>query len=239
LAEADRDRGDVLGLGLGSPGPLSYSQGKLWDPGNLPGWAEFPLRDRLADRLGLPVVLDNDANMAALGEFWIGAGRDVRDMILFTLGTGVGSGIVLDGNVFHGHFENAAELGHMIVVPDGRRCTCGQDGCLEAYSSANAAVSLALEAAQRQPDSLLRARLQSRGTLDSVDLVQACEAGDQTALEVWDTVCRMLAVACVNVQHALNVELIVLGGGMADAGRLLLECVQRHFDRLTWKLMAD
>ncbi|UCG33195.1 MAG: ROK family protein [Phycisphaerales bacterium] len=239
LADAGRRRDDLLSVGIGSPGPLSHSEGKLHDPGNLPGWKGFPLRDRLAKRLGRPVALDNDANMAALGEFWKGAGQGVRDMVLFTLGTGVGSGIILDGLVFHGRFENGAELGHTIVVPGGRPCSCGQRGCLEAYSSATAAVDQAVEAARREPESKLRAMLEARGSLTAEDLEATCREGDAAAEAVWDIVCHMLAVACVNVQHGFNVELIVLGGGMSGAGELLLSCVQRHFDRETWKLAED
>jgi glucokinase len=239
IAEAGADRARLLGAGLGSPGPLSYSQGKLWNPGNLPGWEGFPLRDRLADRLGISVAMDNDANVAALGEYWLGAGLGTRNMVMFTLGTGVGSGVILEGRVYRGHFENAAELGHMIVMPGGRRCTCGQAGCLEAYSSAAAAAQLAAESAARNPDSIFATRLQNQSTLNSEDVVEACRAGDPAALEIWDTVGRMLGVACVNVQHAFNVEMVVLGGGMSAAGELLLECVRKHFRRLTWKLAAD
>jgi glucokinase len=239
LAEHGHRVDELLAVGIGSPGPLSPSGGFLINPGNLPGWQGFPLRDRLSDRLAKPVVLDNDANLAAFGEYWGGAGHGVRNMALFTLGTGVGSGIILDGHVFHGFHENGAELGHTIIQPGGRPCSCGQFGCLESYSSATAAVAQAIEAAERHPDSHLRAILDDRGAVTPLDIEEACRAGDAAAVDVWETACRMLAVACVNTQHAFNVELIAIGGGMSGAGDLLLDSVQRHFSELTWNLAED
>ena len=239
LRAAGVDRDDLTGAGIGAPGPMLYSEGRLLDPGNLPGWKGFALRERLADRLGLAVAMDNDANLAALGEWWIGAGRGVRDMALFTLGTGVGGGVILDGELLRGHFANGAELGHMILVPDGRECACGQHGCLEAYSSATAAAAIATELAQAHATSMLRTVLDRKGTLSSEDLVRACLAGDEIAVQAWKTVCFHLGAACVNVQHVLNVELIVFGGGMSGAGPLLLDAVRESFDKLTWKLAQD
>lgn len=233
-------RGEIVGAGLGAPGPAAYSKGRLGNPGNLPGWRGFGLRDRLAERLGMGVAFGNDANMAALGEHWVGAGRGVGSLVLFTLGTGVGSGVILGGQVFGGHNENGGELGHLIVEMEGRKCACGQRGCVEAYASASAAAAMATEAlAAGESGSVLKGVLKEKGRIASEDVVEAVRAGDVLATGVWERVCRALGAACVGVQHAFNVELVLLGGGMAGAGACLLECVRKHLEELTWELVSD
>ena len=138
LAQCQVPLGQLGAVGVGSPGPLSVRQGVIINPGNLPGFSNLPIRALLSARLKAPVVLENDANSACWGEFWMGAGKDVTDMVMFTLGTGIGGGIVCNGELVHGSGDNGAELGHMIIEPGGRLCTCGQRGCLEAYASATA-----------------------------------------------------------------------------------------------------
>ena len=239
LAESRLDSMAVAGVGIGAPGPADYSKGLLLVPANLPGWNDFPLRDRVAERLGLSVAFDNDANLAALGEWWTGAGSGVDNLVMLTLGTGVGSGIILDGRVFRGLHKNGAELGHMIIAQDGRTCGCGQRGCLESYSSANAAAEMAREAAREHRGSYLQRKLERCEKITAEDLVEAVRSGDAAAREVWDRVCKSLAVACVNIQHVLNVELVVLGGGMADAGATLLDSVRGHFTKQSWTLAQD
>ena len=146
LADASLCRSDMVGVGVGAPGPLSHRTGRIIRSANLPGWVDVPIRDLLARRLEVSVALDNDGNAAAFGEFWAGVGREGEDLCMLTLGTGVGAGVIISGCVFHGHFENAAEVGHMIVVADGIPCPCGQRGCLEQYASA-AGVARRVEAA--------------------------------------------------------------------------------------------
>jgi len=136
MAEAGFVAGDVLGVGIGAPGPLDRDEGIIVNAPNLPGMTDFPMRDRVANALGLPAALENDANAAALGEFLLGAGREVESLVMITLGTGVGGGIILDGHIWHGSRDFAGEVGHMIVQPDGLPCNCGQRGCLEQYASA-------------------------------------------------------------------------------------------------------
>ena len=143
LLDASLERYAVIGVGVGAPGPLSHRSGRIIRSANLAGWVDVPIRDRLSDMLELPVTFDNDASAAAFGEFRFGAGEGAGDLVMLTLGTGVGAGVILDGRVLRGHFENAAELGHMIVVCDGLRCACGQRGCLEAYASATSVAASA------------------------------------------------------------------------------------------------
>ena len=154
-------RSDLVGVGVGCPGPLRIRDGCIIRTANLPGWNDVPLRDRLHAQFDLPVTLDNDGNAAAYGEFWVGAGRGSEDLVMLTLGTGVGAGVVLGGRLLHGHFDNAAELGHMIVVPDGLPCRCGQRGCLEQYSSAGAVAQRVITAIQAGEPCELADRVQA------------------------------------------------------------------------------
>ncbi len=238
-AEGGADRANVVGVGIGAPGPLSPSRGVIIKSANLPGFKNVPMRDELARRTGLPARLDNDANAAAYAEFWVGAGRGARDMVLFTLGTGVGAGVIVGGQLLRGHFENAGELGHTIVQPDGRPCPCGQRGCLEQYASANAVALLVIEAARAGARTKLADLPGGIEAATAERVAQAARDGDEVACRIWDGACRHLAIACVNVQHAYNPARIVLGGGMSAAGDMLLAAVRAHVVALRWSLIDD
>jgi len=237
LAEAGVDPGDVAGLGIGSPGPLDLAAGVVIATPNIPGMRNLPLRDLLSEAMDLPAVLDNDANVAGFGEWLCGAGGRSGDMVLLTLGTGVGSGIVIDGKVFHGAHGIGAELGHMVLVPDGEICNCGQRGCLERYCSATfmsrAAAAMLGDIGR---ESLLRDAMSRRGELTAKDVSEARAAGDEFAAAVWDSMTRHLARGCVSIARILDPQRIVLGGGMAAAGEALLEPVRRHFRTMHWCL---
>ena len=137
--------GKLLGVGIGVPGIIDMQTGMMRDSPNLPGWSEYPVRNEIEKRLGAPVILENDANAAAFGEKWLGAGRHVGDMAMLTLGTGVGGGLVLNGKIWHGMTGMAGEFGHMTVDPEGQLCGCGNRGCLEQYASATAIMRMARE----------------------------------------------------------------------------------------------
>ena len=239
LGDARVGHADAVGLGVGAPGPLDFQKGTIIRSANLPGWHDVPIRDNLSQRLDLPVVLDNDANAAAFGEFWAGAGREGGDLVMLTLGTGVGAGVVLDGRLLHGHFDNAAELGHMIVEVDGLPCPCGQHGCLEQYSSASAVGRRVETAIRNGENSSLAQAVKDGVSIDSHAVAEAARSGDELCLRIWDESCALLAVACVNIQHAFNPAAIVLGGGMAEAGSFLIDRVRDQFHRRTWKLCED
>ncbi len=226
--------GDVVAVGIGSPGPLSPTSGIIYRSANLPGWENVPLRDRVSEALRRPVAMDNDANVAAYGEYKCGGGAS-DDMVLITLGTGVGTGAIVNGEILHGHFENASEWGHMIVAVDGRACNCGQRGCLESFASATGITKQISEAIQAGERTSLADVWTRKNSISTEDVTAAVQAGDILANRVWKIVCTYLAVACVNMQHALNPARIVLGGGMAASGSLLLEPVRSEFRRLTWK----
>jgi glucokinase len=238
-AAANVTREQLIGIGIGSPGPLSPSRGVVHKAANLPDWIDIPLSRSMQERTGLPTIMDNDANLAAYGEFWAGAGKDVDNMVMLTLGTGIGAGVVIKGELLHGHFENAGELGHWIVVPNGRRCSCGQRGCLEAYASAGNVARRVVEAIRDGETSILSGLVQKGTPFGSRLVVQAVHDGDPLAARIWDEACYYLAIACVNIQHAYNPTRIVMAGGMSKAGDLLTQLVQKHFELLAWNLYDD
>jgi glucokinase len=239
IASQGISRDDVIGLGVGAPGPLSHRDGIIFKMANLPGWTNVRLRRALLERTGLPTILDNDANVAAFGEFWMGAGKGVRQMVALTLGTGIGSGVIIDGEILRGHFENAAELGHLIVHARGRPCTCGQRGCLEQYASAANLTRHCVELIREGRESSLSAILEKGGELGAKEVVEAAKEGDPLAAEVWDEACYFLAIGCINVQHSFNPQMLVLSGGMSKAGDFLLSRVRRYAREHGWKLCDD
>ena len=239
IRDAGLAKSDVAAIGYGTPGPLSHKKGIVYASANLPGWKNIRLRERFSAATGLPVTLDNDANVAAFGEFVAGAGRGVRDMVMLTLGTGIGGGVIVNGELVRGALENAAEIGHMIAVPDGRACPCGQRGCLERYGSANAVAERLVEAVQAGENSSLKAGLEAGETITSVEVAQAARAGDPLAARIWDETCYYLAIGCVSLQHVLNPARVLLAGGLIGAGEQLLGPVREHFHRQTWRLAED
>lgn len=226
-------------VGVGVPGPMSHERGFIYAAPNLPGWVNIPLRDLLQQVVKLPVSIENDANAAAYGEYVAGAGRDTRHMVMLTLGTGVGGGVVVNGKLTRGHFDNAGEVGHMIVYPGGRACPCGQLGCLERYSSASAVGERLIEKMQAGRHSSLTSRHQQGEPITSADVAKAAREGCSLAAETWLEACQGLAICCVNLQHILNPERIVLAGGLINAGDQLLNCVRSEFQKLTWKIAPD
>jgi glucokinase len=237
IDSAGLSREDVQAVGIGAPGPLSISQGIIRATPNIPGMVNVPVRQVVSEQLGLPACLENDANAAAFGEYLCGAGRDAGNMVLLTLGTGLGSGIVLDGKLVHGAHEIGAEIGHMMIVPDGEQCGCGQKGCIERYCSATFMSQRArrvIEAGARR--TALRDVLDRAGEITAKDINEARRAGDAFAGEVWDEMTRYLALGCVNICRILDPDRIVLAGGMAAAGEDLLGPVQEHFRALHWSL---
>jgi len=237
LAEAGVSAGDVAGVGIGSPGPLDLDAGVVIGMPNIPGFDNVPLRDRVSAGLGLPAVLENDANAAALGEFLAGSGRGVRNMVLLTLGTGIGSGIIVDGKLLHGAHGIGAEAGHLIVQPGGEPCGCGQRGCLERYASATYLSEYARRCIEQDGrEGRLAEVLRRRGAIDARDVQAAARDGDALAREVWDRAVRYLAIACVGLCRLLDPDRIVLGGGMAKAGEALMAPLQEHFQAEHWTL---
>jgi glucokinase len=230
LNELGESKSKLLGIGMGAPGPVNTANGSVYKTTNL-AWKDYPLQDLLEVETSLPAVIDNDANMAALGEMWKGAGNGAKDLICVTLGTGVGGGVIANGELVHGISGAAGEIGHITVVTeDGYPCNCGKTGCLETVASATGIVRLAREELKRvkQP-SLLQERLDSGSTLTSKLLFECAAKGDRLSNEVVILVSRYLGLALAHAVNILNPEKIVIGGGVSKAGDSLLFPVREAF----------
>jgi len=217
LVAKHRGLGRLTGIGIGVPGFIDMDTGTVMRSPNLPDWLNFPVRDEIERRLSTKVILENDANAAAMGEKWLGAGRDVDHMAMYTLGTGVGGGLVFRGRLWHGMNGMAGELGHFNVEPEGHPCGCGSRGCLEQYASATAIVRMAHEAIARgEADDLAQA---SRGNVEfnSRVVYQLAIQGDAAAQEIYQTVGRALAIGVGGIVNALNLPMYVIGGGVSSA----------------------
>lgn len=228
LALKFRSAHRLMGIGVGVPGILDLATGTLHSAANLPGWDHYPIRAVLEETLGVPVVLENDANCAALGERWLGAGRDVDDLCMLTLGTGVGGGFVFNGRPWHGMTGMAGEIGHMTVMPEGAVCGCGNRGCLEQYASATAVVRMASEmiAGGEVPD---LERLKELSTSLTARLIfEAALQGNSSAQYIFDVVGRSLGIVLANLVNALNLPLYVIGGGLAEAWQVFSPALFRE-----------
>jgi glucokinase len=234
------DKAQVAALGIASPGALDTVHGIVKMAGNLEGFINLPLLERVRAGLGIPGVLENDANAAAFGEYFGGIGKTkgVKDMVLFTLGTGVGGGIIYQGELIRGSHDVAAELGHMVIQPGGIPCTCGRRGCLERYASASACGDRAMAALQSSKEpSTLREVLAKNGAVTSADVVYHAETRhDAFADRLWDETCRFLAMGCVTSLYHTDPELIVLAGGMVKAGEFLRARVEKYIKELYFDL---
>ncbi|WP_125711627.1 ROK family glucokinase [Companilactobacillus kedongensis] len=216
------------GIGLGSPGTINFKEGTIKGAYNL-NWTDsvYPVRD-IEEGTGIPVTIENDANVAALGERWKGAGNNADDVVFVTLGTGVGGGIIAGGNLLHGANGAAGEIGHITVDPHGFLCTCGKRGCLETIASATGIVHVARDrASEYAGDSELKAMLDDGQDISAKDVFDLAKKNDDLALIVADYVCDSLGFALANVANSLNPKYVVIGGGVSAAGDFLLDKVNK------------
>jgi glucokinase len=209
--------GTLMGVGVGIPGIIDMETGLLRESPNLPGWAEYPVREDIERRLNAPVILENDANAAALGEKWLGAARDVNDMAILTLGTGVGGGLVLRGRIWHGMTGMAGEFGHITVDPDGPRCKCGNSGCVEMFASATAVLRMAREAIASGKAPQLARAAHSDPEFSAKVVYNLGIQGDQSAREIFRQVGIALGIVVGDLVNALNLPMYVIGGGVSSA----------------------
>jgi glucokinase len=242
----------VARVGLGSPGILDVRNGVMVNPTNFPGWGNFPLRDRVSHHCGLPVAFVNDANAAAYGEFWVGSGRSYQSLILLTLGTGVGCGIIIGDVIVEGENGHGAECGHVLIdpSPEARRCSCGMTGHLEAYASATAVIQRTQEAIDAGRPTSLAKRLANHDELTPRLVAEEAEAGDALSMEIVLDTARYLALGIVSLLHTIDPTGVLLGGAMTfgghgcELGRRFLRKVYdevkcRTFPTLAAKLQID
>ncbi len=225
LDQAGLSAAQCASIGVGSPGTCDSERGVVVRAYNL-GWHEVPVCRMLTDRFGIPARLSNDANCAALAEYVAGAGVGCRNMVLITLGTGVGGGIIINGKIYAGMRSAGAELGHTVLVLDGEPCTCGRRGCWEAYASATALIRQTGQAALAHPDSLLATV--PAGEINGRTAFDAADRGDAAAIAVVNRYCEYVAAGLTDLVNALAPERILLGGGISRQGERLLGPVREY-----------
>lgn len=240
IVNSEFSKADFLGIGMGVPGPIDIENGTVLFAVNLNWKTKKRVRDEIQAGLGLQFVLDNDANVAALGEYWKGAGEKHDDVVFTTLGTGVGGGVIAGGRLLHGINGGAGELGHITVQPNGYLCNCGKRGCLEQYASATGIVHVAKDMAN---DFLGTSRLKemedNQENVTSKMIFYLADNGDILANQVVDRVTFYLGLALANVANILNPASIVIGGGVSNAGNTLLQPTTRYFQENAFPAVRD
>jgi glucokinase len=235
LKDLNLPKEQVVGIGMGAPGFVDIETGVVAEAVNL-GWKNFPLKEELEKETGLPAFVDNDANLAALGERWRGAGEGADDLLAVTLGTGVGGGIVANGKVLHGISGMAGEIGHITVIPEGGiLCNCGKTGCLETVSSATGIRRLALDQLNEHPSSQLSEVFQKNGDLTAKDVLDAAREGDSFGILVIERVTFYLGWVLANLANTLNPKKIVIGGGVSQARDTLMKPLDHHLKTFALK----
>lgn len=243
---------DIVRVGLATPGPMDISSGMLLHPGNLPAWHNSPIRDQVADACGRPVTFANDANAAAYGEYWRGTAREVDSMVMFTMGTGIGGGIIVDDVLIDGRHSCGSELGHTIIDcnDDAPNNTLGVRGTLEGYCGSYGVIGRAEAALARGDASSLRKRVNDGEQLTPLTIAEEAEAGDQLALDVVLDTAKFMAIGVVNAVHTIDPEIVVIGGAMTFGGagrplgelfldRLRSEAKARIFEALRDQVSID
>lgn len=239
LEAAEIDRKDCAGIGIGSPGLCDTAAGRVRNAHNL-NWYDVPVCEMLSAKTGLVVRLDNDANCAALGEVLAGAAMGSESALMVTLGTGVGGGLITGGRIYSGWQSLGGEIGHMCIQMGGEKCSCGQEGCWEAYAASSALVRQAQRAAKEHPESMLAG---FEGALDGRKIFAALDAGDETAKKIVGRYCEYVGIGLVNLINIVYPETIIIGGGISAVGETILqpvrEYVSEHFFASRRELMPN
>jgi glucokinase len=232
----------VKGVGLAIAGAIDIRKGTITQSPNLPGCDNYPVRDELQAGFlkHVPVIVENDANAAALGERWKGAGIGSNNLLCLTLGTGIGGGIIVDGNLVHGADGTAGELGHITVFPDGPRCGCGNNGCLEALASATAITREATKAAAEHPESDLRARSRGRAEAITAEMVyRSAASGDHVSQNIYFAMGKYLGIGIGSLINIFNPEIVVIGGGVSCAWELFSPSMHEEIEKRAFKMPAQ
>lgn len=223
IEECGGENTEIIGVGIGAPGPLNPESGLVLMAPNLPGWKNIQLKEQVADALEIPIKIENDANLAALGEYWKGAGASASVLVCLTLGTGVGGGVIIKGRIFSGAKYIGAELGHMSIKYDGLPCGCGSYGCLEAYISATAIIKRTTIALEKGAVSSLRTkRDEAIQPFAAHDVYNAAIEGDELGRHIMEETGMLLGIGLANLGNIFNPDIVVIGGGVAGAFDLLI-----------------
>jgi glucokinase len=235
LSAKYKNSAKMLGIGIGVPGIIDMETGLLRESPNLPGWADYPVRAEIERRLTTMVILENDANVAAFGEKWLGAAKEHDDMAMLTLGTGVGGGLVLGGKIWHGMNGMAGEFGHTTVEPEGHPCGCGNRGCLEQYASATAVVRMAREAIAENGSTALARAAHEDAEFSAKSIFNLAIQGDEDAKRIFRRVGRAIGIVLSAMVNSLNLPIYVVGGGVASAWEAFAPSI---FDELRHRCMV-
>ncbi len=226
MSELGLDLSDLLGIGVGVPGPVIIEKGIVSTPPLMPGWDEYPIRDELQELWKRPVSLNNDAELGALGEWAQGAGRGERNLVYIKVGTGIGAGLLLDGEIYHGEAGSAGEIGHITILQGGPRCNCGNYGCLEALAS-GAAIARQAQEAVRSGRRTLMAMYEPIEKISAANVAEAAQRGDLVAQGIMKEAGTYLGIAIANLLNVLNPGVVVVGGGISQTGDLLLQPIRQ------------
>ncbi|MDG1895380.1 MAG: ROK family protein [Fuerstiella sp.] len=246
LKQASLTIDKITAVGLATPGTMDIPAGLLLDPQNLPGWRDYPVRQKVEEALGRPTILQNDANAAAYGEYWAGSASDADSLVFFTLGTGLGGGLIVDDTIVQGEHSHGSELGHTIIEMDGGRlCKTGQYGTLEAYCSATALIERFHEAMEQGRQSSVSDRMDDVTALSPLLMAEEAEKGDELSIELILEMARCLGTATTSIVHVIDPTMVLLGGAMTfgrhetGIGRDFLSCVQEEFRRRAFPVLAE
>lgn len=233
IIDSGKSIDDVKAIGIGSPGPLDAKQGLIIETPNLP-FTNFKLVEPIEKRFGVKTYLDNDANVAAIGEFMMGAGKGTENMVYITVSTGIGGGAIINGKIYRGNTSNAVEIGHTTVLPDGPRCNCGNYGCAEVMASGTAIGRCAREAVEKG----LETSLANYENVTSYEVFKEAEKGDKVAQNILDTTLPYLGVCVANIITSFDPEMVIIGGGVSKGGNIVFEKVQIEVNKRCFKSMS-
>jgi glucokinase len=225
---------EILGIGIVSPGSVDSKNGKLLEASNLPGFKDTPVSKIMEEEFNIKTFFDNDANAAALGELWFGAGKDCDNFVYITVSTGIGGGIVINRNIYSGNTNNAGEIGHTTVEPNGPKCNCGNRGCLEVMASGTAIARIAKERLKTGEKSILS----QYEVITSKEVFEAAAAKDRLAEGVIDYCMEYLGIGVANIVNTLDPEKIIIGGGVSKVGAVVFDWVRKVIDERAFKLPA-
>lgn len=234
MSKANKTNDMIRAIGIGSPGPLDSKEGVIIVTPNLP-FKNFQLVKPIMEKFNIPTYLDNDANVAAIGEYMLGSGIGTRNMIYITVSTGVGGGAILDGKIYRGSTSNALEIGHTTILPDGPKCNCGNNGCIEALSSGTAIARQAREAVSNG----LETSLNNYEAISSYEVFKEANAGDKIAKEILEKSFTYLGIGVANVITSFDPDMVVIGGGVSKGGNILFDIVQREVNKRCFKTMSE
>ncbi|MDY6863621.1 MAG: ROK family protein [Thermodesulfobacteriota bacterium] len=227
----ERKSGKITAIGFGIPGALKLKEGIVTYSPHLPDWKNFPVKEYLKKDLNLPIVIENDANTAAMGEKWQGAGQGFSNLCCLTLGTGIGGGIILDNKIWRGSQGFAGEVGHMTIKYDGILCPCGNRGCLEAYASGSAIKRIAAEKLKNRGDSILKKPfLQNNDFINPEVVYHAAQNDDKTAIDIFREMGRYLGIGIVNITNLLNLDLMIIGGKVGAAWEFFYPALSKELN---------